>query len=75
VGSIADGQAADFVVVRDDTVGTAGARAGQILYCATRADVDRVVVGGRTIVADGKHILGDVPALLISSLAALREHR
>jgi cytosine/adenosine deaminase-related metal-dependent hydrolase len=74
-GSIADGQAADFVVVRTDTVGTAGSRAGQILYCATRTDVDRVVVGGRTIVEDGQHVLGDVAALLTTSLAAVRGHR
>jgi formiminoglutamate deiminase len=74
-GSIADGRAADFVVVRTDTVGTAGARAGQVLYCATRADVDRVVVAGRTVVEDGQHMLGDVAALLTSSLAAVRGHR
>jgi formiminoglutamate deiminase len=74
-GTIADGQAADFVVVRTDTVGTAGSRAGQILYSATRSDVDRVVVGGRTVVEDGRHVLGDVAALLTSSLAAVRGNR
>jgi formiminoglutamate deiminase len=74
-GSILDGQVADFVVVRTDTVGTAGSRAGQILYCATRTDVDRVVVGGQTIVEDGTHMLGDVAGLLTTSLAAVRGNR
>ena len=72
-GELADGQAADFVVVRTDTVNTVGARAGQVLYCATRNDVDRVVVGGRTVVEDGRHRLGDVSRLLAESLHALRD--
>ena len=33
-GRIAEGALADFVVVRTDTVNTAGARAGQVMYCA-----------------------------------------
>jgi cytosine/adenosine deaminase-related metal-dependent hydrolase len=74
-GAIAEGQLADFVVVRMDTVRTAGSKAGQILYSATRADVDRVVVGGRTVVADGEHVLGDVAPLLVKALSAVRAHR
>jgi formiminoglutamate deiminase len=74
-GAIATGQAADFVLVRTDTVTTTGAKAGQILYCATRSDVDRVVVGGRTIVEAGRHQLGDVAALLGKALADVRDHR
>jgi formiminoglutamate deiminase len=74
-GAIAEGQLADFVVVRMDTVRTAGSKAGQILYSATRADVDRVVVGGRTVVADGEHVLGDVAPLLVKALSAVRVHR
>ena len=73
-GSIADGQAADFVVVRTDTVNTVGARAGQILYCATRSDVDTVVVGGRPIVEAGRHVIGDVVSLLGKALSDVREH-
>jgi formiminoglutamate deiminase len=72
-GTIADGQRADFVLVRTDTVTTAGSRAGQILYSATRADVDRVVVGGRTVVEGGRHVLGDVAAMLGKALADVRE--
>ncbi|HEY3535227.1 MAG TPA: formimidoylglutamate deiminase [Pedococcus sp.] len=74
-GTIADGQRADFVLVRTDTVTTAGSRAGQILYSATRADVDRVVVGGRTVVESGRHLLGDVAAMLGKALADVRERR
>jgi cytosine/adenosine deaminase-related metal-dependent hydrolase len=73
-GRIAEGQAADFVVVRADTVNTAGAKPGQILYCATRSDVDRVVVGGRVVVQDAQHELGDVASLLGKALADVREH-
>ena len=48
-GVIAAGAPADFVVVRTDTVRTAGADPAQIAFAATAADVDRVVVAG----ADG----------------------
>jgi formiminoglutamate deiminase len=74
-GLIADGAAADFVVVRTDTVNTAGSKAGQILYCATRSDVDMVVVGGRTVVESGRHQLGDVAAMLGQALSDVREHQ
>ena len=74
-GTVADGEPADFVLVRTDTVNTAGSKAGQILYSATRSDVDLVVVGGQVVVRDGQHRLGDVAGLLTSSLAAVREHR
>ncbi|MEO6411267.1 MAG: formimidoylglutamate deiminase [Pedococcus sp.] len=74
-GLIAEGAAADFIVVRTDTVNTAGAKAGQILYCATRSDVDRVVVGGRTVVESGRHLLGDVASMLGKALSDVREHQ
>ena len=72
-GEVAVGRRADFVLVRTDTVTTVGSRAGQLLYSATRADVDRVVVGGRAVVEDGRHVLGDVAALLGAALAGVRE--
>ena len=74
-GLIADGAVADFVVVRTDTVNTAGSKAGQILYCATRSDVDTVVVGGRWWSESGRHRLGDVAALLGKALSDVREHQ
>jgi formiminoglutamate deiminase len=74
-GLVADGAVADFVVVRTDTVNTAGAKAGQILYSATRSDVDTVVVGGQVVVESGRHRLGDVAALLGKALSAVRDHQ
>lgn len=73
-GSLAQGQVADFVVVRNDTVNTIGAKPGQIVYCATAADVDRVVVGGQVVVEDGRHRLGDVASHLGKALSAVRDH-
>ena len=67
-GRLAAGVPADFVAVRTDTVRTTGARPDQIAYAATGADVDRVVVAGRTIVRDGEHVLGDPVRLLRRAL-------
>jgi formiminoglutamate deiminase len=63
-GMIATGAPADFVVVRSDSVRTVGAVADQIPLVATAADIDRVVVAGQTVVADGEHRLGPVGPLL-----------
>ena len=40
---------------------------------ATAPDVDTVVVGGRTVVSGGCHVLGDVGRLLHEAIAPLRE--
>lgn len=74
-GRLAVGAPADLVAVRTDTVRTAGCRPEQILYAATATDVETVVVGGETVVAAGRHRLGDVGALLIDALHALGEAR
>jgi cytosine/adenosine deaminase-related metal-dependent hydrolase len=74
-GRLQVGALADLVAVRLDTVGTVGSKAGQVLYSASRTDVDTVVVGGRVVVEGGRHRLGDVAALLGSSLSAVRDHR
>jgi formiminoglutamate deiminase len=71
-GRIADGAVADFVVVRSDSVRTAGARPDQIAYAGTSADVDRVVVAGQAIVQDGRHRLGSPARLLTAALDQLR---
>jgi formiminoglutamate deiminase len=57
-GELKQGQRADLVLVRLDTVRTAGALPRQVILAASAADVDTVVVDGRTIVSGGKHILG-----------------
>src|SRR5204862_438160 len=59
-GRLEPGARADLVAVRLDTPRTAGADPAQILLAASGADVDTLVVGGRVVVADGRHVLGDV---------------
>lgn len=71
-GRIADGALADFVVVRTDSVNTAGTRAGQIIYCANQADIDHVFVGGEEVVRHGHHRIGHVSRLLVESLDLVR---
>ena len=70
-GDLAAGAPADFVAIRTDTVRTAGSRPDQIALVATAADVDRVVVAGRTVVAEGEHRLGPVAPLLSAALEPL----
>jgi formiminoglutamate deiminase len=70
-GQIEDGAPADFVTIRTDSVRTGGSEPSQAIYAASAADVDRVVVGGTTVVNDGHHALGDVGQLLSTAINAL----
>jgi len=70
-GAIRVGARADLVAIRDDSVRTVGADPAQILFAATAADVDTVVVSGRTVVREGRHTLGDVAGMLRDALAPL----
>jgi formiminoglutamate deiminase len=70
VGRLEPGAAADLVAVRLDTVRTAGADPAQAVLAATAADVDTVVVNGRAVVEAGRHVLGDVGALLDRAIEA-----
>ncbi|HEY2203412.1 MAG TPA: formimidoylglutamate deiminase [Pseudonocardia sp.] len=54
-GRIEVGAPADLVAVRPDTPRTAGAAPEQLALAAGAADVDTVVVGGRVVVAGGRH--------------------
>jgi formiminoglutamate deiminase len=68
-GRLEPGALADFVTVGLRSVRLAGARPDVLLdavaFAATAADVRDVVVGGRRIVAEGRHVLvGDVAAAL-----------
>jgi formiminoglutamate deiminase len=67
-GRLAIGQRADLVAVRLDTVRTAGCDPAQALFAATAADVDTVIVDGRVVVRDGRHLLGDVGGLLTDAI-------
>lgn len=74
-GRLEPGALADLVTVRLDSPRTAGARSGEalahVVFAATAADVTTVVVGGRTIVQDGRHAdLPDVGRDLERAVAA-----
>jgi cytosine/adenosine deaminase-related metal-dependent hydrolase len=72
-GRIAPGQRADLVAVRLDSPRTAGCAPGQLPMVAAAADVHTVVVDGRVVVAEGRHVLGDVGRLLTEAIAPLWE--
>lgn len=67
-GVLAVGARADLVAVRLDTVRTAGVSPDQALFAAGAADVDTVVVDGRTVVCGGRHVLGDVGTMLAAAI-------
>ncbi len=67
------GARADLVAVRLDSVRTAGT-GGTVetaVFAASAADVTDVVVDGRHLVAEGKHVKVDVAAELAASIAAV----
>ncbi|MEV4076252.1 formimidoylglutamate deiminase [Nonomuraea fuscirosea] len=71
-GLLVPGAWADLVTLRLDSVRTAGAPDLEaVVYAATAADVHSVVSGGRRVVADGRHVLGDVGRLLAEAIAAV----
>ncbi len=75
-GDIAPGGLADLVTVALDSPRTAGARRAtaleSVVFGATAADVRHVVVSGRDVVADGRHLLvPDVPAALAEAIGAV----
>ena len=74
-GRLEAGALADFVTVRTDSVRTAGAAPEQIVYAAGAPDVSTVVVGGETVVSDGRHRLGDVGRLLSDAIRAVTAGR
>jgi cytosine/adenosine deaminase-related metal-dependent hydrolase len=77
-GRLEPGAYADLVTVALDSVRTAGPAprhaAETAVFAATAADVRGVVVSGREIVRDGRHLLlDDVPGSLHRAIAALTE--
>lgn len=70
-GRLAVGAPADLVIVDATSVRTAGSRPDQIHYSATAADVCDVIIGGRRVVRDRAHRLGDVGAQLSETLSRL----
>ena len=70
-GRLTVGSPCDLVAIKLDTARTAGIDPAQVVLAATSADIDTVVVGGRTVVSGGRHILGDVGPLLADAIAAV----
>jgi formiminoglutamate deiminase len=72
-GRIEPGSYADLVTVGLDSVRLAGTRPAHavesVVFAATAADVRHVVVSGRQIVRDGRHLLvDDVPGALAAAI-------
>ena len=76
-GRIEVGARADLVAVDLGSVRTAGGSApdalDRVVFAASAADVTDVVVGGRRVVTDRQHVLGDVGRLLADAVDAVRE--
>ncbi|MFI0411406.1 formimidoylglutamate deiminase [Actinomadura sp. 3N508] len=74
-GRLEPGAYADLVTVALDSARTAGSdgyAAEAAVFAATAADVRHVVVSGRQIVHDGRHLLiDDVPGALAEAIAAV----
>ena len=76
IGTLAAGQAADFVTVDLDSIRLTGTdprnAVASVVYAATSSDVRHVVVGGRVIVWEGVHLLVDgAPRRLGAAVRAL----
>jgi cytosine/adenosine deaminase-related metal-dependent hydrolase len=72
-GKLTVGAPADLVAVRTDSPRTAGAAPEQILFAATAADVDTVIVDGNVVVTGGRHRLGSVGLLLTDAIATVTQ--
>ncbi|WFF03187.1 formimidoylglutamate deiminase [Micromonospora sp. WMMD964] len=70
-GRIAVGERADLVTVRLDSARTAGVPPVGAFFAASAADVTQVVVDGRLVVAEGRHLRVDVAAELSAAIEAV----
>ncbi len=70
-GRLQAGALADLVAVRLDTVRTAGSAPEQVLLSAAASDVHTVLVGGKLVVENGRHRLGNVAGLLAQAIDPL----
>lgn len=72
-GQLAVGQRADAVTITLTSPRTAGSLPDQALMAASASDVRQVVSGGRVVVRDGRHVLGDVGRLLTEAIEPIWE--
>ncbi|WBB82388.1 formimidoylglutamate deiminase [Micromonospora sp. WMMD882] len=70
-GRLAPGARADLVTVRLDSPRTAGVPPVGVFFAAGAADVTQVVVDGRVVVRDGRHVDVDVPTALAETIEAV----
>ncbi len=75
-GELAAGGLADFVTIALDSPRTAGAprtaALESVIFGASAADVQNLVVGGLDVVSGGRHVLvGDVPAALAPAIGGV----
>ena len=70
-GSLAPGERADLVTVSLETPRTAGTDPSGILFAASTCDITHVIVDGREIVRDGRHVDIDVASELREAIWAL----
>jgi formiminoglutamate deiminase len=74
-GTLCVGAPCDLVAVGRDSARTAGADPAQLLFAAGAEDVRTVVVGGRELVRDGRHVeLGDPGPLLAAAIERAWRH-
>jgi len=72
-GRLVPGAWADLVSVRLDSVRTAGTSGLEsVVFAATAADVHSVVAGGRRVVSEGRHLLGDIGSMLTEAIGRTR---
>ena len=75
-GELVVGARADLVAVQMDSIRTAGggATVENVVFCAAAPDVTDVIIDGRTVVVDRKHVaVPDVEADLTSAIADLMD--
>ena len=70
-GALTVGARADLVTVRLDSARTAGVPPVGVFFAAGAADVEQVVVDGRVVVAEGRHLTVDVPTELSAAIEAV----
>jgi len=70
-GSLAVGGRADLVAISLDSVRTAGIERSGVLMAASAADITHVVVDGRVVVQDGRHVSVDVAREVKEAVCAL----
>ncbi|HWD00920.1 MAG TPA: formimidoylglutamate deiminase [Amycolatopsis sp.] len=66
VGVLAEGSGADLVTVALDSVRTAGIEPSGVVFAAGAADVRQVVVAGREVVREGRHVLMERPETVLA---------